>query len=137
MKGENEKQEIKQEQENNIKITVTKEAGEILEDLVRKANEGFEAGRISRQDLASFIVERFKATLEEKDLIQLRHLHYDDAAMLQAIAKKMRETGEMPDFIRDAMRKQFQVPDEGVKRSKKSLTKKYINDVLPKHEEIV
>lgn len=125
----------KNEQENHIKITVTKEAGEILVELVGKANEGFEGGRINRQNLASFIIEKFKANFSDKDMTQLRQLHYDDAAMLEAMYRKMKETGEVPEFLRDALRKQFQVSDDAPKRTKKPLTKEYINDVLLKHED--
>ena len=122
------------DQENNIKITVTKEAGEILAELVVKANEGFEGGRINRQNLASFIVEKFRASFSDKDLVQLRQLHYDDAAMLEAMYRKMKETGEVPEFLRDVLRKQFQVPDEAPKKIKKTLTREYINDELKKQE---
>lgn len=125
------------DQENNIKITVTKEAGEILAELVVKANEGFEGGRINRQNLASFIVEKFKASFSDKDLVQLRQLHYDDAAMLEAMYRKMKETGEVPEFLRDALRKQFQVTDETPKKVKKTLTKEFINDELRKQEDTV
>jgi len=125
------------DQENNIKITVTKEAGEILAELVVKANEGFEGGRINRQNLASFIVEKFKASFSDKDLVQLRQLHYDDAAMLEAMYRKMKETGEVPEFLRDALRKQFQVTDEAPKKAKKTLTKESINDGLMKSEDLV
>ncbi|GIL16310.1 MAG: hypothetical protein BroJett040_00610 [Oligoflexia bacterium] len=124
----------KGEVENIIKITVTKEAGEMLADLVVKANEGFEGGRINRQDLASFIIGRFKEFYTDRDLMQLRNQHYDDAAMLEAMYRKMRETGEVPDFLRDALRKQFQVPDESPKKSKRSLTKESINDGLQRKE---
>ncbi len=125
------------DQENNIKITVTKEAGEILAELVVKANEGFEGGRINRQNLASFIVEKFKASFSDKDLVQLRQLHYDDAAMLEAMYRKMKDTGEVPEFLRDALRKQFQVTDETPKKVKKTLTKEFINDELRKQEDAV
>lgn len=120
----------KLEQEITYKITINKEAGEILTELVDKANEGFAAGKINRQDLASFVIEKFKASYTEKDLIQLRQLHYDDASMLEAMYRRMKETGEVPEFLRDALRKQFQVPDEAPKKSKKALTKESINDGL-------
>jgi len=125
------------DQENNIKITVTKEAGEILAELVVKANEGFEGGRINRQNLASFIVEKFKANFSDKDLVQLRQMHYDDAAMLEAMYRKMKDTGEVPEFLRDALRKQFQVTDEAPKKVKKILTKEYINDELKKQKDAI
>lgn len=123
------------EQENSIKITVTKDAGEILAELVAKANEGFEGGRINRQDLASYIVEKFKANFSDRDLVQLRQLHYDDSAMMEAMYRKMKETGEVPEFLRDALRKQFQVNDDAPKKTKKVLTKESTNDGLTKNEE--
>lgn len=123
------------EQENSIKITVTKDAGEILSELVVKANEGFKGGRINRQDLASYIVERFKANFSDRDLVQLRQLHYDDSAMMEAMYRKMKETGEVPEFLRDALRKQFQVNDEAPKKNKKVLTRESTNDGLSKNEE--
>lgn len=123
------------EQENSIKITVTKDAGEILAELVTKANEGFEGGRINRQDLASYIVEKFKANFSDRDLVQLRQLHYDDSAMMEAMYRKMKETGEVPEFLRDALRKQFQVNDDAPKKTKKALTKESTNDGLGKNEE--
>tara|TARA_B110001454_G_scaffold219202_1_gene252083 strand:- start:182778 stop:183176 length:399 start_codon:yes stop_codon:yes gene_type:complete len=125
----------KVEQENSIKITVTKDAGEILAELVAKANEGFEGGRINRQDLASYIVEKFKANFSDRDLVQLRQLHYDDSAMMEAMYRKMKETGEVPEFLRDALRKQFQVNDDAPKKTKKALTKESTNDGLAKNEE--
>lgn len=47
----------------------------------------------------------------------------------------MKETGEVPEFLRDALRKQFQVTDEAPKKVKKTLTKEYINDELQKQED--
>lgn len=120
--------------ENIVKITITKEAGEILAELVIKANDGFAAGKISRQDFTSFLIEKAKSLLAEKDYMQLRQMHYDDASMFEAMYRRMRETGEIPEFMREAMRKQFQGSDDTVKKSKRGLTKEYINDVLEKDE---
>ena len=107
-----------------------REAGEILAEMVGKANEGFAGGKINRQNLASFIIEKFKSSFTDKDLVQLRQLHYDDASMLEAMYRRMKETGEVPEFLKEALRKQFQVPDEAPKRGKKTLTDKFINDEL-------
>lgn len=121
--------------ENIVKITITKEAGEILAGFVDRANEGFAAGKITRQDFASFLIEKAKAWLTEKDYTQLRHAHYDDVSMFEAMYRRMRETGEIPDFMREAMRKQFQGIDDTVKKSKKTLTKEDINDGLKECED--
>lgn len=135
MKEEKELNDPKQESDNIIKITITKEAGETLATLVVRANEGFEGGKINRQNLASYIIEKYKNNFSDRELAHLRQLHYDDAAMLEAMYKKMKDTGEIPDFLREALKKQFQGNDESPKRSRKSLTKEYINDELREHED--
>lgn len=137
MKEEKENQETKAETENIIKITITKEAGETLAALVVRANEGFEGGKINRQNLASYIIEKYKNNFSDRELAHLRQLHYDDAAMLEAMYKKMKETGEIPDFLREALKKQFQGNDEPPRRARKPLTKEYINDELREHEDAV
>lgn len=134
---EEEKQETKTENDSIIKITITKEAGETLAALVVRANEGFEGGKINRQNLASYIIEKYKTHFSDRELAHLRQLHYDDAAMLEAMYKKMKETGEIPEFLREALKKQFQVIDEPPRKAKKSLTKEYINDELQSHEDAI
>lgn len=135
MEEEKERQDTRTENESIIKITITKEAGETLAALVIRANEGFEGGKINRQNLASYIIEKYKNNFSDRELAHLRQLHYDDAAMLEAMYKKMKETGEIPEFLREALKKQFQGNDEPPRKSKKSLTKEYINDELQSHED--
>ncbi len=132
---EREIQELKTEGESIIKITITKEAGETLAALVVRANEGFEGGRINRQNLASYIIEKYRNNFSDRELAHLRQLHYDDAAMLEAMYKRMKETGEIPEFLREALKKQFQGVDEVSKKGRKSLTKEFINDELKGNEE--
>ncbi len=123
------------EQENAVKITVSREAAEKLLALVSKINDGFFAGRVHRQDVASWLVLKFWNSLSEIDVQQIREAHYNDAAMLEALYRRVRETGQMPEFLRDALRKQFEQPSEAPKRSKKALTKKYISGVHSVHED--
>jgi len=130
------KQEYRSEQESFIKITITKEAADGLLDFVGKVNDGFEAGRVHRQDVASWIINQFLSSYSDSDLSLIRKNYYNEAVMLEAMYRRMKETGEIPDFLRDALRKQFQVATESPKKNKKSLTRKYINDVLESHEEV-
>lgn len=136
MEGDKGKHEAKVELENIVKITITKEAGETLAVLVSRANEGFEGGKINRQNLASYIIEKYKNNFSDRELSSVRQLHYDDAAMLEAMYRKMKETGEIPEFLREALKKQFQGNDDPPKKGKKPLTKEYINDVLDVSEDV-
>lgn len=132
MEVEKEKLEIRAESENVIKISITREAAETLAHLVSRANEGFEGGKINRQNLASYIIEKYKNNFSDRELAHLRQLHYDDAAMLEAMYKRMKDTGEIPEFLREALKKQFHGVDEPGKRGKKPLTRESINDGLDK-----
>lgn len=134
--NKNQKNEQKIEQDNSVKITIGKVVADSLWELVEKINEGFDAGKVHRQDVASWIIEHFLKTYTESDVHLIRQSHYSDSSMLEAVYRRMKETGEVPDFLRDALRKQFRGAPEGTKK-KKALTKEYINDVLVKHEDTV
>lgn len=127
--------EEKKEIENIVKITITKKSAEVLAELMDRVNHGFWAGKITRQDIASYILENSAQSFSEKQIASVRSLHYDENHMLEAAYRTMRETGEVPEFLREALKKQFQGNDESSKKSKKSLNKEYISDVLEKSEE--
>ena len=124
------KSEEKIKNENSVKITIAKQVADRLWKFVEKVNEGFEAGRVHRQDVASWIISNFLDSPTENDLNSISKNYYDDALMLESMYRQMKETGEIPEFIRDALRKQFQGVPEAPKKNKKALTKEYIPDVL-------
>jgi hypothetical protein len=131
----NDSAENKIEQENSIKITIARDSADGLAELVQRLNDGFTAGRVHRQDLASWIITKFLRNHTEADLQSIREAHYDDASMLENMYRKVRETGEMPEFLRDAMRKHFKGQAEVPKKQKKSLTSEFINDVHLNNED--
>lgn len=131
----NENQDNKNEIESVIKITIARDLAEGLTELAKQVNDGFAAGRVHRQDVASFIIAKFLRTHTESDVQQIREAHYDDGAMFDTIYRKMRETGDVPEFLREAMRKHFRGLGEGPKKSKKQLTNEYITSVQDKDEE--
>lgn len=133
MNADLDKNDSKKTDDGFVKITITKDAAESLKDLVARVNDGFDGGQVHRQDIASWVILHFMELVSEVEITQIRQVHYDDTAMFEAMYRKMKETGLLPEFLRDAMRKQFQTVPEVPKRSKKSLTKQYINDVLHKH----
>lgn len=127
------REEAKVDSDGSVKITIEKEAADLLKELVLRVNNGFDAGHVHRQDIASWIITRFMSMVTEADINQIRLSHYSDEAMFEAQYRKMKETGAVPDFLRDAMRKQFEVRADAPKKAKKPLTSKYINDVHSKN----
>ncbi len=126
--GKEQKTESKAEHESGVKVTIDKRTTDALWTLVEKVNDGFEAGKVHRQDVASWIIDRFLRNYTEIEVQLIRQSHYSDAVMLDATYRKMKESGEVPEFLRDALRKQFGVVIEN-KKSKKSVACDYINDI--------
>ncbi len=129
------KTENKIENDNSVKITVTKLVADSLWELVEKVNAGFDVGKVHRQDVASWIISHFLKSYTEVEVGLIRQSQYTDTLMMESVYRRMRETGEIPDFLRDALRKQFQGSGDAPKK-KKSLTKEYINDVLTNNEDL-
>ena len=124
------RKEEQRETDNVIKITVTKEAADTLSAIVAEVNEGFDAGKASRQDVASWILSEFRRKLTEAELHRIRQSHFSEGLLLESMYRRMKETGEIPEFLRDALRKQFQTSMDGPKKTRKALTEKSISDGL-------
>lgn len=117
------------------KITVTKEAEEAVSQVVSKVNEGFEAGRVNRQDVASWILSRFVENFSEIDIQQIRSAFFNEIALLEAILKKAKQSGNIPTELKAALLGQMTVTASPGKKGKRSLTKEFINDELKGNEE--
>jgi len=105
--------EIKESGEEILKITVTKEAGDSLNTVLSKANEGFDAGKITRQDIASWILIRFEKSFDESDIQQIRNEFFSEKVLLETILKRVKSSGEVPEFLRDVLKKNWQGISEG------------------------
>lgn len=122
-------------EETIVKITVTKEAEEAVSQVVKKVNEGFEAGRVNRQDVASWVLSRFIETISESDIAQIRAAFFNEIVLLEALLKKAKHSGIMPVELKAALLGQMNAAPSNIKKPKRSLTKESINDGLQKDEE--
>jgi hypothetical protein len=117
------------------KITVTREAEEAVSLVVSKVNDGFEAGRVNRQDVASWILSRFIESFSDADVQQIRAAFFNEIALLEAILKRAKINGNIPVELKAALMGQVNLAQSSVKKSKKPLTKEFINDELRKDED--
>ena len=81
----------------NSKITVTVVAEKQLDEMVSKVNEGFAGGRVTRQDLGTWIVGYFQKSCFDECLEMIRAAHFDQLAYLESVvkqAKLARKNGE-------------------------------------------
>lgn len=117
------------------KITVTKEAEEAVSQIVCRVNEGFEAGRVNRQDVASWIISRFIEVLSDIEIQQIRSAFFNEIALLEAILKKAKQSGNIPTELKAALMGQMTMAPAPSKKGKRPLTRESINDGLLKDEE--
>lgn len=132
--------EIKESVEEILKITVTKEAGEKLNTVLAKVNEGFEAGKITRQDIASWIVLRFEKSFGENEVQQIRKEFFSEKVLLETILKRVKSSGEVPEFLRDVLKKNWQgivdAPSAGAGVQRRSAKSSEIAKPKVKNEEL-
>ena len=108
-KREDGKEEIRVENkdENIAKIAITKEADRAIGELVARVNDGFEAGKASKQDVTSFAILRFCKACTESDIYAIRELFFNPIVLMEATLRKAKETGEIPESLREILFQQF------------------------------
>ncbi len=129
-----ENSEEKKTAESIVKITISKEAETRLADVMERVNDGFEAGKVNRQDLASWALRRFSEECDSETVKAIRQDFFDEFAFLEGILRRCKETGKLPAELRNAL-KQHLGAETAPRKSKKSLTQNYINDVVGQDED--
>jgi len=123
--------------ENLAKIAITKEADRALTEILGRVNEGFEAGKASKQDLTSQIVMHFSKNYTDNDLHAIRVQFFNPIALMEVVLRKAKETGYLPDTMRELLYQQFIAssnPQLAAKKPKKPLRDNAINESIKVEE---
>ena len=76
-----------------VRTNITREADAYLEKLSKRANTDFEAGRVNKSSLASWIVMWFEAQEKDKHISMIQKAHFDPLKHLENLVKKMKSSG--------------------------------------------
>lgn len=114
------------------KITITKLAEESVNQVTSRVNDGFEAGRVNRQEIASWILVKFLETFSDTEVQQIRTAFFNEIALLEAILKRAKQSGIVPEELKTALMGQANMLSIGPKKTKRVLTNKLTNG---QHEE--
>ena len=103
--------EIKTENQNTksdevYRLAVTKEAEKALNEMMEKVNRGFEGGRISKLDMASWALVRLQSEMSEAMVQDVRSEHFDEVAALEAVLRRAKEQGRVSQELRLMLLKQ-------------------------------
>lgn len=128
MKTENtETEEIQSKTDDAIKITITKDAERILSDVVKRINGEFEGGKVNRQIVASWLLEKSCEELSEADIKAIQSHSFDPSAALSALYKRFQEGENMPPELIQFLRAQSGLDAPAKKNTKSRLTKESTN----------
>jgi len=85
------------------KIAITKEADRHVINILSRVNSEFEAGRVSKQDLISWIILKFAREISDGDIETIRVDHFDEMAFFDFLYKKAKKTGVVPLELKKAI----------------------------------
>lgn len=118
------------------RMVVSPEAESAVAEFADAVNEGFDAGRATRYDVASFMILWFKEHAPDDVILEIRRRSANAFSMLDAVQKKYKSIGELPPDILAVLDKHFF--GEAVKESKKTkknLKQESINERLLESDE--
>jgi hypothetical protein len=127
---EQEIDEINNGKEEILRITVSRIGERSLSEITEQVNDGFIGGKVSKVQMANWILKRFRDDLDDSMIKDIRGDHFDELMVLESILKKARETGKVPTEFKYLLQKQIGLDVSAKKKAKPALTENCINDVI-------
>lgn len=100
--------EVKNEREQ-FRVVISLEANSSLEILLKKVCEGFEAGAVTKSDIANYVFTNLQKFFQEADIKALRTTHFDDKKVLSSILKN---EVELPEELKKAIRAHYGITEK-------------------------
>ncbi len=126
METDNDEKEL----EDSIKISVNRAAEKHLSETVKKVNDGYEGGKVTRQILASWLLDKGCRDLNDTDIKSIRSENFNAANALSALVRKVQETGYVSPELRKILFLQAGLDPASKKQNKNKLTTESTNGVL-------
>lgn len=104
---------VEKESKELFRVVINPEANVVLENALRKVNEGFEAGTVTKSDIANFIFQNMEKYFSESDIRNLRTQHFDDKKVLSNILKN---ENDLPEELKKAIRSHYGISERDKKR---------------------
>lgn len=125
----NEQIKTENKEENIVRITITKDAEKELDQAVVEVNDGFTAGRVSKQDLASWLVTNFKELCGGDYVEKVRADFFNELARFKSLLKLAQQSGGLTPEIKKAL-KELSDDTQKPKKVKKNLKSNHIIDMV-------
>lgn len=84
------------------KIGASMEADQSLDRMLTKINDGFTGGRVTKNDLTSWVILYFESQCLDDEIDKVRKDHFDHVTYLESVVKEMKQARKngaaMPDI---------------------------------------
>jgi hypothetical protein len=118
-----------EDRKKEARIVISSDADTAVLEMTEAVNDGFEAGRATRFDVASFMILWCKTHSNDDVIHEMRRQLADSFSMLDAIHKKAKSSGDLPQELKQALEQYFfGSGTQSQKKNKKSLKQESINE---------
>jgi len=114
------KEEKKRDLKNEdlYRITVSKDAENALAEILDKVNSGFEGGKVSRTQMANWVILKFRDVLSSAQVREIRLQHINEFDYLEAIFRKAKREGKIPTELKAFMNRELSLEETTTKRKR-------------------
>ena len=116
------------ENQDQYRVVIDKEANQSLEAVAAKVNSGFDAGSVTRSDIANYVFMQLEKLISESDVKAIRTLHFNEKKVLASI---LRGQDDLPEEIKKALRAHYGILDKDKKKSKPQVEISVESDTSP------
>lgn len=114
-KTEKETNKTKNENQEQYRVVITKDANDCLEKMLAKVTEGFDAGSVNKTDVANWLIANAVDSFDDSDAKAIQKLHFDERKILGALLRDSKDDNKIPESVKKAIREHYGL-NEGTKR---------------------
>ena len=112
------------------RLTINRAAENTLVRAVERINDGFQGGRVNRNQIAIWAIIRFGEDLADDEIKDIRAEYLDEFSAFDAVLRRAKESGKLPAELKAFIQKQMGLDDAPKKKNKKPLPDNNIHDVI-------
>ena len=105
------------------KVAISVEADKYLEEMKNSVNEGYSSGKVTKSQLATWIIGQFWLNLTTKQIERVRADHFDEVAHLENVVERLKEARKtnasipMQDLLAPVLQKQIASTQKAKKKN--------------------
>lgn len=117
-----------EEASDSHRLTINRAAEMALVGAVDRVNDGYAGGKVNRNQIAIWAIQRFSEDLADDEIKEIRAEHLDEFSAIESVLRRAKASGKLPPELKAFIQKQMGFDEAPKKKSKKNLPGNIIND---------